>query len=286
MVDTGGPRYRTGKLCYIEIPAADVSASAEFYQMAFGWKIRRRGDGAVAFDDTVGEVSGTFVAGRPPAGEPGLVIYVMVARADAALDAVVAAGGEIVRPVDPQAGEVFGWVRDPAGNVLGVYQQPGLAEAEAAPRPVPEHLHTVTPRLVVRDARAAIEFYRAAFGAEQRGALFAGPDGMVVHAEIQLGDSVIYLTGEGDNGGDAAAPASAGGRVTAIMVVTVPDVDQLWARAVAAGCEVIHPLADQFYGDREGRVRDPFGHQWMLGSHIEDVDQAEMDRRTRSWAAG
>lgn len=283
MVDSE-PRYRTGKVCYIEIPAADVAASAEFYQLAFGWKIRRRGDGAVAFDDTVGEVSGTFVAGRPVAGEAGPLIYVMVAGADAALAAVRAAGGEIVRPVDPGADEVFGWVRDPAGNVLGVYQQAGLAEAEAAPRPVPEHLHTVTPRLVVRDARAAIEFYRAAFGAQQRGALFAGPGGAVVHAEIQLGDSVVYLTEPGDNGGGAAAPAP--GQVTAIMVVTVPDVDQLWARAVAAGCEVIHPLADQFYGEREGRVRDPFGQQWMLGSHIEDVDQAELDRRMQAWAGG
>jgi uncharacterized glyoxalase superfamily protein PhnB len=279
MVDSRAPRYRTGKLCYIEIPAADVRASAEFYQRAFGWKIRRRGDGAVAFDDTVGEVSGTFVAGRP-VGEPGLVIYVMVARADAALDAVRAAGGEIVRPVDPGAGEVFGWIRDPAGNVLGVYQQPGLAEAEASPRPVPEHLHTVTPRLVVRDARAAVEFYRDAFGAEQRGTLFAAPGGMVVHAEIQLGDSVVYLTEPGDNGGGAAAADS--GQVTAIMVVTVPDVDSLWARAVTAGCEVIHPLADQFYGEREGRLRDPFGQQWMLGSHIEDVDPAELDRRMQA----
>lgn len=283
MVDSE-PRYRTGKVCYIEIPAADVAASAEFYQLAFGWKMRRRGDGAVAFDDTVGEVSGTFVTGRPVVGEPGLLVYVMVARAEAALDAVRAAGGEVVRPVDPAAGEVFGWVRDPAGNVLGVYQQHGLAEAEASPRPVPEHLHTVTPRLVVRDARAAIEFYRAAFGAEQRGALFAGPGGMVVHAEIQLGDSVIYLTEPGDNGGEAAAPAA--GQVTAIMVVTVPDVDELWARAVAAGCEVIHPLADQFYGEREGRLRDPFGQQWMLGRHIEDVDQAELDRRMQAWAGG
>ncbi|HEY9245016.1 MAG TPA: VOC family protein [Streptosporangiaceae bacterium] len=283
MVDSE-PRYRTGKVCYIEIPAADVAASAEFYQLAFGWKMRRRGDGAVAFDDTVGEVSGTFVTGRPVVGEPGLLVYVMVARAEAALDAVRAAGGEVVRPVDPAAGEVFGWVRDPAGNVLGVYQQHGLAEAEASPRPVPEHLHTVTPRLVVRDARAAIEFYRAAFGAEQRGALFAGPGGMVVHAEIQLGDSVIYLTEPGDNGGEVAAPAA--GQVNAIMVVTVPDVDELWARAVAAGCEVIYPLADQFYGEREGRLRDPFGQQWMLGRHIEDVDQAELDRRMQAWAGG
>ncbi len=284
MAASSEPRYRTGKLCYIEIPAADVAASAEFYQRAFGWKIRRRGDGAVAFDDTVGEVSGAFVTGRPVTGEPGLLSYVMVARADAALDAVRAAGGEVVRPVDPGAAEVFAWVRDPAGNVLGVYQQPGLAEAEASVSPVPEHLHTVTPRLVVRDARAAIEFYRAAFGAEQRGTLFAGPGGMVVHAEIQLGDSLVYLTEPGDNGGAAAAPAA--GQVSAIMVVTVPDVDQLWARAVAAGCTVIFPLADQFYGEREGRVQDPFGHQWMLGSHIEDVDQAELDRRMRDWAGG
>jgi predicted enzyme related to lactoylglutathione lyase len=139
MVDSSGPKYRTGKLCYIEIPAADVAASAEFYQRAFGWEIRRRGDGAVAFDDTVGEVSGTFVVGRTAAREPGFLIYVMVARADVALDAVRAAGGEVVRPVDPGAGEVFGWFRDPAGNVLGVYQQPGLAEAEAAAGVGAEH---------------------------------------------------------------------------------------------------------------------------------------------------
>jgi PhnB protein len=150
--------------------------------------------------------------------------------------------------------------------------------------PVPEHLHTVTPRLVVQDARAAIGFYQEAFGAGQRGQPFAGPGGMVVHAEIRIGDSVVYLTEQGDNGGEAIAPAAAGGRVTAIMVITVPDVDRLWARAVAAGCEVIHPLADQFYGEREGRLRDPFGHQWMLGSHIEDVDGAELDRRMQAWA--
>ncbi|MGP7999410.1 MAG: VOC family protein [Streptosporangiaceae bacterium] len=131
MVDSGRPVYRTGKVCYIEIPAAEAAASAEFYRRAFGWKIRRRGDGAVAFDDTVGEVSGTFVTGRPPAEEPGLLSYVMVARAQAAGDAVRAAGGEIVRPVDPGAGEVFAWFRDPAGNVLGIYQQPGLAGTEA-----------------------------------------------------------------------------------------------------------------------------------------------------------
>jgi PhnB protein len=150
--------------------------------------------------------------------------------------------------------------------------------------PVPEHLHTVTPRLVLRDALAAIEFYKEAFGAEAPGRPHLGPDGMVVHAEIRIGDSVVYLTDEGDDGGEAIAPSSAGGRVTAIMAVTVPDVDRLWQRAVAAGCEVLHPLADQFYGDRGGRLRDPFGHHWMLSTHIEDVDHDELDRRMRAWA--
>jgi predicted enzyme related to lactoylglutathione lyase len=125
------PTYRTGKICYIELPAVDVQQSAEFYQRAFGWAIRRRGDGATAFDDTVNEVSGAWVLDRPPAIEPGLMIYIMVADAVAAVEAVVAAGGEIVQPIDPNASEVFAWFRDPAGNVLGIYQQPGLAEVEA-----------------------------------------------------------------------------------------------------------------------------------------------------------
>jgi len=126
------PEWRTGKICYVEIPAVDVARSARFYQQAFGWKMRQRGDGSTSFDDTVGAVSGTFVVGRPPATEPGFGIYIMVADAAATLAAVQAAGGEIVRPVDPAAGEVFAWFKDPGGNTLGVYQQPGLAQTEAA----------------------------------------------------------------------------------------------------------------------------------------------------------
>jgi len=126
------PKWRTGKICYIEIPAADVTRSAEFYQQAFGWKMRQRGDGSTSFDDTVGAVSGTFVTGRPPATEPGFGIYIMVADAGVTLAEVQAAGGEIVRPVDPVAGEVFAWFKDPGGNILGIYQQPGLAQTEAA----------------------------------------------------------------------------------------------------------------------------------------------------------
>lgn len=125
------PTYRTGKICYIELPAVDVQQSAEFYRRAFGWTIRRRGDGSTAFDDTVNAVSGAWVLERPPATAPGLMVYIMVADAVAAVEAVLAAGGEMVQPIDPNASEVFAWFRDPAGNVIGIYQQPGLAEVEA-----------------------------------------------------------------------------------------------------------------------------------------------------------
>ena len=125
------PTYRTGKICYIEIPATDVRQSAEFYKRAFGWQTRQRGDGSTAFDDTVNEVSGAWVLGRPVAAQPGLMVYIMVGSAAAAVEAVVFAGGEIVKPVDPNAREVVATFRDPGGNLIGIYQQPGPAETEA-----------------------------------------------------------------------------------------------------------------------------------------------------------
>jgi uncharacterized protein len=124
------PVFRTGKICYIEIPATNVQESAEFYKRAFGWQIRQRGDGSIAFDDTVNQVSGAWVLERPPASEPGLMLYIMAASAAAAVEGVISAGGEVVQPADPGAREVVATFRDPAGNVLGIYQQPGLAETE------------------------------------------------------------------------------------------------------------------------------------------------------------
>ncbi|MGZ4651451.1 MAG: VOC family protein [Kineosporiaceae bacterium] len=124
------PDWRTGKLCYVELPAADPAASAAFYRDVFGWEIRRRDDGSLAFTDTVGAVSGAFVTGRAPLAEPGLVVYVMVADAAAARERIVAAGGAITRTSPPDFPEVFAWFTDPGGNVLGIYQQPGLAERE------------------------------------------------------------------------------------------------------------------------------------------------------------
>lgn len=113
-----------GKVCYIEIPAVDIERSASFYSSVFGWTLRKRGDGRTAFDDGIGNVSGTWVLGRPPAGEPGLLIYIMVDSVAEATGAVVAHGGEIVRPIGVDAPEVTARFRDPGGNVIGLYQEP------------------------------------------------------------------------------------------------------------------------------------------------------------------
>jgi predicted enzyme related to lactoylglutathione lyase len=125
------PTARSGKLCYVEIPAVDVHESAHFYERAFDWNIRFRDTERPSFDDTTGQVSGAFVVGRAPAAEPGFMLYVMAADAAAAADAVMAAGGEIVLPAGQYGDEVLANFRDPAGNLMGIYQQPGLAQAEA-----------------------------------------------------------------------------------------------------------------------------------------------------------
>ena len=118
------PDYGNGKICYVEMPATDIARSAEFYRSVFGWSVRRRGDGSTAFDDGVGQVSGAWVTGRPPAGAPGLLVYIMVDDAAATLEAVVAHGGEVTQPIGMDAPEITARFRDPGGNVIGIYQQP------------------------------------------------------------------------------------------------------------------------------------------------------------------
>jgi|SRR5581483_10234244 len=119
------PTFANGKICYIEIPATEIARSAEFYEKVFGWRTRRRGDGSLAFDDGVGEVSGTWLLGRPPSTAPGLLIYIMVDSVAATIDKVLAQGGELVQPMGMDAPECTARFRDPGGNVLGLYQEPG-----------------------------------------------------------------------------------------------------------------------------------------------------------------
>ena len=114
-----------GKICYVEIPTVDIKRSADFYTRVFGWGVRQRGDGSTAFDDTTGEVSGTWVRGRPPASQPGLLLYIMVDSVAETIDAIVAHGGEIAQPIGADAPEITARFRDPAGNVIGLYQDRG-----------------------------------------------------------------------------------------------------------------------------------------------------------------
>ena len=141
----------------------------------------------------------------------------------------------------------------------------------------PAHLRTVTPSIVCTPCADAIEFYKEAFGAEESAPRMTGPDGSVGHAEIRIGDSVIMLGDEWPDG-PTQSPTTLGGSTAALFIYT-DDVDALWKRAIDAGAEEVFPLELQFYGDKSGRVRDPFGHTWGLGQHVEDVSQEEMERR-------
>ncbi|HET9364257.1 MAG TPA: VOC family protein [Candidatus Angelobacter sp.] len=118
------PTLANGKICYIEMPATDIARSADFYRKVFGWNIRKRSDGSTAFDDTTGQVSGSWVLGRPPSTTPGLMVYIMVENAEATLESIKTNGCEIVQPIGADAPEITARFRDPGGNVIGIYQPP------------------------------------------------------------------------------------------------------------------------------------------------------------------
>ncbi len=136
------------------------------------------------------------------------------------------------------------------------------------PKPIPDGYHTATPYLIVNDAAQAIEFYKEAFGATEL-LRMAKPDGKIGHAEIRIGDSTIMLADEFPEMG-ARSPQSFGGSPVSIFLY-VENVDAVFAQTVAAGAVVQRPVADQFYGDRMGGVKDPFGHAWYIATHTEDV---------------
>ena len=140
----------------------------------------------------------------------------------------------------------------------------------------PQGYHTLTPYMTVRNARAALDFYARAFGAEKV-LLLDMPDGSVAHAEIRIGDSVVMLSEENESWG-TRSPLSLGGSPMFLMAY-VDDVDAAFRRAIEAGATEVRPVADQFYGDRSGTLKDPYGHQWTLATHIEDVSEAEAQRR-------
>jgi PhnB protein len=147
---------------------------------------------------------------------------------------------------------------------------------------IPERTRTVTPHLVIKGAAKAIDFYTRAFGAREHGRM-DGPGGSVGHAELQIGDSLIYLADEWP-GAPAQSPQSLKGS-SVVVHLYVEDVDAAFQRALGAGATVAQPLMDMFWGDRFGQVRDPFGHLWSLATHKEDVSRDEMARRGREFMA-
>ena len=145
--------------------------------------------------------------------------------------------------------------------------------------PIPEGYHSVTPYLILKNAAAAIEFYKKAFGAVELFRMEA-PGGKIGHAEIKIGDSHVMLADEYPDMG-YKGPESLGGTSVSLMVY-VDDVDKIYPQAIAAGGKEMRPLQNQFYGDRPGTLTDPFGHVWTISTHVEDVSEEEMAKRAKA----
>ena len=151
-----------------------------------------------------------------------------------------------------------------------------------AVQPVPEGYNTISPSLAVDDAAEAIEFYKRAFGAKERFRM-PGPGGMIAHAELEIGNSLIMLSDPFPQSG-TRTPKELGGTTVGIFLY-VEDVNALVEQAVAAGAKVTMPVENQFWGDRYGKLVDPFGHEWDVATHVEDLTPEEMEERGRQWMA-
>lgn len=151
-----------------------------------------------------------------------------------------------------------------------------------AVKPIPEGYHSITPALVSHNANGAIEFYKKIFGAVEKGSRALGPDGKVMHAELRIGDSLIFIN-------DTTGPISALGPEPKVhplqLHLYVPNVDEVFDRAVKAGARITEPLQNMFWGDRFGKIVDPDGHTWAIATHVEDVAPQEMEKRMRQFMA-
>ena len=151
-------------------------------------------------------------------------------------------------------------------------------------KPIPDGYPQVIPYLIVDGAAEAIDFYTSVLGASQRGDTMKAPNGKVGHAELSIGDSVIMLADESPDWG-AAGPRTVGGTPVTIHVY-LEDVDDVFAKALAAGATEVRAVTDEFYGDRSGQFDDPWGHRWNVATHVEDVPPEEMAERAKAAMAG
>jgi PhnB protein len=275
---------------YLAIKGA--AEAIEFYKKAFGAEEVMRlqmpdgkighaeiqiGDSRIMLSDEFPEYGA--VSPQSAGGTP-VDIHLYVDDAHTWANRAITAGAKILVPVaDQDYGERHGRLEDPFGHRWGI----STPLREKRVQEVGERFHTAAPYLIVADGAKALEFYKEAFGAVELLRL-ADPDGRIAHAEFKIGDSCIMLSGEAPEYG-RRDPQSFGGTPVKIHLY-VDNVDSMAANATAAGAKVLRPVQDQFYGDRTGQFQDPFGHVWIVSTHIEDVTPEEMEQRMKAMQAG
>jgi uncharacterized glyoxalase superfamily protein PhnB len=155
-----------------------------------------------------------------------------------------------------------------------------------AAKPIPDGFHTITPHIVVKGGEKAMAFYKKAFDAKERdgGCIFKMPNGMIGHAELIIGDSPIMLADEAPDWG-AFSPLTKGGSSVCIHLY-VTDADKIFAQAIAAGATAVMPMGDAPWGDRYGKLKDPFGHEWSIATHKEDMSPEEINKRLQAMMSG
>ena len=272
----GDDLAQPGAITYLHMPAADPREAAVFYQKVFGWAIDDPDGNRPSFGDGSRRLRGAWLSEGLVPHEPGLLAFVYVDDVQETVSRIVAYGGQLVCDPRPEGLLTIATFRDPAGNVIGLWHDTTrstrgpadagkVTSASQTVSPVPERLHTVTARLALSDAASAIDFYHRAFNARELGDRYCAPDGTLIQAELQIGDSIVMVTE--DDG------------YRALLCTYWPDVDSAWERALAAGAQVIHPLANHFYGERGGRIKDPYDQEWMLSARLENLTATEIAAR-------
>jgi uncharacterized protein len=234
------PTYGNGKICYVEIPAIDITASAKFYETIFGWTIRIRGNGSVAFDDGITEVSGTWVLGRKPSNEQGLVLSIMVDNIEETIRTLEANGSKIVNRVNMGDTEFIAWFTDPAGNVIGLYQHPGGGHGKICYLEIP-----------AADIDRSAGFYESVFNWPLRD---KGTE------NVAFDDGVGVVSGMWTLG---RKPSPEPGLLVYVMMDSVADTID---KVIANGGKIVQPIGMDA-PEITARFSDPFGNVLGLYQH-------------------
>jgi predicted enzyme related to lactoylglutathione lyase len=242
MEDTTGPTLGNGKICYVEIPATDIARSSVFYQEVFGWKIRIRSNGNVAFDDGINEVSGAWVLGRKIVTEPGLLVSIMVDSVAETIGKIKARGCKIIKEINMDSGEVIAWFGDPAGNTIGLYQHAGGGNGKICYLEIP-----------ATDIKKSADFYEAVFG---------WPVRSDNHDNAAFDDGVGVVSGMWTT---EYIPAT---EVGLLVYMMMDSVEETMEAVIAAGGKIVQPIGADA-PEITARFSDPAGN--VLGLYQNPV---------------